>query len=446
MADLNISTTTFNCGRALIDVDHFAANLFNGLTSNLPPDLVVLSLQEIAPLGYSFLGGSLPTPYLERFTGAVNLAAAKAFTEAGPDGGQDGYESVMVRNVGMTAILVFARPVIEHRIRWVETAGVGVGHWEMGNKGGVRVRLAVTGADGDEEEQTVVTFVAAHLAPMDWDCERSNADLESICEGLVFERDGAFRNRGRSKASGPESEPLLSPGEDNDSDSNEESSLFSPLSHMFFFGDLNYRTSHTAPKPDDYKTWPQSFKSLSDVQEYIHLFEHDQLTREMKKGKTCHHLTESRISFPPTYKYSSAAQQAAAKGSSTTKTAIEGCASLWAKHKVPSWCDRILYLAAAPPIVHSYTALPMQSTSDHRPVSLSFSIPLKPLDLSSAEVKPPFVIRKDWREARAAAKRYELAVGLAAYLGLTWEGEALLAGTVFGVVGGYLVLRAMIGM
>jgi hypothetical protein len=74
-------------------------------------------------------------------------------------------------------------------------------------------------------------------------------------------------------------------------------------------------------------------------------------------------------------------------------------------------------------------------------VVLSFSIPRKPLNVN---IKPPFPIRKDWREARATARRYEYLIGLAAYLGLTWEGEALLAGTFIGLVGGYMVLRAMI--
>lgn len=122
--------TTFNCARTPIDFNHFAANLFNGLTTNLPPDLVVLSLQEIAPIGYSFLGGSWLDPYLARFRSAIDLAAGKRFE--GEHGGDDGYEEVIRRSAGMTGIMVFARREVRSRIKVVGTAGVGVGVWEMG--------------------------------------------------------------------------------------------------------------------------------------------------------------------------------------------------------------------------------------------------------------------------------------------------------------------------
>ena len=209
-------------------------------------------------------------------------------------------------------------------------------------------------------------------------------------------------------------------------------------------GDLNYRTSDKAPNPDDHQTWPQPVESVSDVHHYSHLLEQDQLTRELRNNKTLHNLSESEITFPPTYKYSAEAQKLAAQAPAA-KIEDEGRAWLWAKHRVPSWCDRILYLSAAPPKVHAYTALPVQPTSDHRPVVLSISIPRKPLSLAPDDIKSPFPIRPDWKEARAAARRYEIAVGIIAYLGLTWEGEALLAGTVVGILGGYLALRAMIG-
>ena len=68
MSDLNCYITTFNCGRELVDVDYFANNLFNGAKTDLPPDFIVLCLQEIAPIGYSFLGGSLLAPYFARIT------------------------------------------------------------------------------------------------------------------------------------------------------------------------------------------------------------------------------------------------------------------------------------------------------------------------------------------------------------------------------------------
>ena len=437
MTDVNCYITTFNCGRTLLDVDHFASNFFNGLKSTLPPDLIVLALEEIAPIGYSFLGGSLLVPYFSHFTKAVNLAAFQRLER------NNEYNNVLARNVGMTAIMVFARAEVEERIRWIETAGVGCGLWEMGNKGAVGARLGLESEDTGGTD--LVTFVAAHLAPMEWNVERRNKDWQSICEGLVFGKEQGTSGNRISKPDGgdaSEAEPLLSsPNEDS---SIEPHGLFRPISNIYVAGDLNYRTSDTAPTPDDFKNWPQPVESVSDVHHYSHLLERDQLSREMKQDKTLQHMAESDITFPPTYKYSSKAQEEAAKASTKQAVEDEDRAWLWAKHRVPSWCDRILFLAVTPPAVHSYTALPLQPTSDHRPVVLSFSIPLK-FPAGAAGIEPPFAIRKDWREARAAARRYEFIVGLGAYLTLTWEGEALLAGTFVGILGGYLVLRSLLG-
>lgn len=161
MTDLSCHIVTFNCGRTRIDIDLFAASLFNGVKTNLPPDLIVLCLEEIAPIGYSFLG--LTAAYLTRFQAAIAIAAAEKF-----DGVQ--YERVVGEQVGMTAIMLYAREGVKEQIQWVQKARVGVGVWEMGNKGAVGARIGL----GETGEETVMTFVAAHLAPMEDACERRN--------------------------------------------------------------------------------------------------------------------------------------------------------------------------------------------------------------------------------------------------------------------------------
>ena len=433
MSNLTLYTTTFNCGRNLLSTTYFASSLFNALKSNLPPDLIVLSLQELAPLGYSFLGGSLLAPYFSRFGDAVRLAAEDKF-----GAGEVEYETLVVRNVGLTGLMVFVRREVRERVRWVRTAGVGVGVQEMGNKGAVGVRVGL-GGEGDDEEEVVLTFVGAHFAPMEDACERRNQDWRSICEGLVFEKsDGTSPSTSSAEDEGA---PLLS----SSASSNEQQTLFSPPTHLFLLGDLNYRTASTAPKPSSHDTWPQPASSPADPHHYTHLLAHDQLTRERSANRTLHHLSEAPIAFPPTYKYASAAQKHAAHVA-TSQPAMgdeeeEEHVWLWAQHRVPSWCDRILFYPQSSPKIDAYTALPIQPTSDHRPVALSCSIPFSP---ATSDVKPPFAVRKDWRERRAAAGRLEVAVGLAAYLGWTWEGEALCAGTVVGLVGGWLVVRALV--
>ncbi|EME85240.1 uncharacterized protein MYCFIDRAFT_46597 [Pseudocercospora fijiensis CIRAD86] len=406
MADISSLFTTFNCGRQEVNVDYFAASLSGSFTNaTLPPDLIVLALQEISPIGFAFLGGSLLTPYFSK------LAEAVFKSVDGRYGKNADYEHVITRNAGMTAIMMFARKSFRDSIQRIEEADTGVGVWEMGNKGAVGIRLGL-------EDDVLLTYVAAHLAPMETRWERRNEDWKNICENLVFEPSAAS---GRMAASS-EQQPLLSrSGNENGG----HHTIFSPPSYVFVAGDLNYRTSDVQPQPKDYESWPHPLTSNPDEVDFKELLTQDQLTREMANDQTLQNLAEAPITFAPTYN-------------------VQAQNWLWAKHRIPSWCDRILYLATAPPQVHSYKALPVQPTSDHRPVSLAFSIPRKPIQQSQQAIST-FKIREDWKQRRAAAQRYELAVGLGAYLTLTGQGEALLAGTIIGIVGGYLVLSALLG-
>lgn len=179
------------------------------------------SLQEISPLAQSFVGGYLLNPYLLPFKEALNLAASGV--EEQPAKGtasrrsssrpqqqslqrststlstlwrrqQDDYPYKLVgsRNVGMTAIMLFARkPDAIHHIQFAECA---FGIADMGNKGAVALRVTYSGAgspgEGEDEaatdsaaaEQrtTEITFVATHLAAMEYNLRRRNANWASI--------------------------------------------------------------------------------------------------------------------------------------------------------------------------------------------------------------------------------------------------------------------------
>ncbi|KAK5112737.1 hypothetical protein LTR62_003835 [Meristemomyces frigidus] len=462
MAEITTYTTTFNCARQLTNTDFLATSLLSALTTSaLPPDLLVLSLQELAPISHSFLGGSLLTPYFSRITEAVALASSRRF---GDEDTEAEYVPLITRNVGMTAMMVFGRHRIAHRVRWVQTAGVGVGeYFEMGNKGAVGVRLGM-GIEGSAEE-VVMTFVAAHLAPMEEKCARRNEDWRSICENLVFEAPAEHGGRAGQKkkvaGAGGEREPLLAGSTEGARDHGQKpSTLFTPPTHLLLSGDLNYRTSDTRPREStNTKTWPQPVSSPTDANHYSHLLPYDQLIRERTANRTFHNLSEHAIAFPPTYKYSSAAQAQAvatttefhklADGRTVERTSIQPAEEkkwLWAGHRTPSWCDRVLFLAAAKPTVHAYTSLPIQPTSDHRPVALYASFPAQPVEVGVGEVKEPFALREDWKQRRVVARRYEILIGGVAYLLLTWEGRALIFGTMAGVVGGYFLLAALVGM
>lgn len=166
------------------------------------------SLQEIAPLTYSYLGGQLLAPYFNPFREALNLAALELEQPSQPSNPRANlqrsksalstlfrrqpdypYKLIEVRNVGMTAIMLFARkPDAIHHIQHAECA---FGIANMGNKGAIALRVTYA-ADGDvsrgvldnvdgassaqERRVAEVTFVATHLAAMEYNLRRRNAN------------------------------------------------------------------------------------------------------------------------------------------------------------------------------------------------------------------------------------------------------------------------------
>src|SRR5207237_786379 len=141
------------------------------------PEMVVIALEEIAPIAYSFLGGSFLTPYFDAVRLVVKLASRET-----------SYVNTISRNVGMTAIMIFVRQDLVSRVSSLHTAGVGVGFQEMGNKGAVGVRMGLQTHEGADEVMHM-TFVAAHLAPMEDALNERNDDWRSIAQRLVFVSD-----------------------------------------------------------------------------------------------------------------------------------------------------------------------------------------------------------------------------------------------------------------
>jgi hypothetical protein len=443
MASLSLYIFTFNCGRELIDKAAVASQLFNGLDDSELPGLLVLSLQEVAPIAQSFIGGSFLVPYFARFEDAVNIAAKQVSGNS-----TDRYTSIVARNVGMTAIIVFAKD--SATVGGIETAGIGLGASEMGNKGAVGVRLLYRDVNSTGEASTELTFVAAHLAAMEEELERRNEDWKNIVRGLVFSSTSRERqgNATSLSAAGVEDEqPLLST-------SPQAAGIYKPTSHLFVAGDLNYRTSILKPSPLDHRdSFPQPHHEEGSPQHHFNLFENDQLTQEREAGRTCHGLIEEPVTFPPTYKYN--------PDEPFLVPDDEISHWSWAKHRWPSWCDRILYLDVpawlkrkapqAKIIPHKYLALPLFPTSDHRAVVLGFTIPLIPIpkpdedeDGDDPRIKPPFAINPDWKTDREKAKRLELISGFTMYLTGTWEGWGVLLATAAGVVGGFFILKSFL--
>ena len=397
MGSLNTYVLTFNCARELINPGVFGPHLLQAASST--PDLLVLCLQEIAPLGYAFLGGSFLTPYYNAFVSAVQLADAD-------------YVNVISRNVGLTAIMLFAKESIASNITWIESGGVGVGVQETGHKGAVGIRIGY--------RETVLTFVSAHLAPMEGALERRNEDFQGIAERLVF----VAEQKSPIQDEREEDAPLLQ----DSIRGTGASGIYDQKSHLVFAGDLNYRTASRPPSGKDATTFPQPRADPKDPLHWSHLLKQDQLGKEVAAGTTLHGLRELPIKFPPTYKYRH-----------TGDVTQDGEQPWdWAIHRWPSWCDRIFYSSTGLD-PHTYQALPLFGTSDHRPVAMSVSMPCQPVPDPQSQ-PAPFKIDPEWKSKRNMARRKELAVGLLAYLTWTREGNALLLATALAACSlGYII-------
>jgi hypothetical protein len=438
MATINIYFLTFNCGRTFLDTDIFASQLFSGLSTSTLPDLLVLSLQEIAPIPHSLIGGSFLIPYFARFYNAVQKGARQT---SGAADEAPVYTPIIARNLGMTGIMVFAKN--PEAIQDIETAGVGLGVFDMGNKGAIGVRFSYHG----DRTSTELTFVAAHLAAHEPNVQRRNDDWKNIVRGLVFSSSSTEKTRAAASQPG-EDQPLLSI-------SSRDASIYKPTSHLFFGGDLNYRTSTMAPSSTDHETsFPQPQLAKSDPRHISSYFESDQLNQERAAGRTLHGLIEAPITFPPTYKYNPKEYSLLPDGE------LERWH--WATHRWPSWCDRILYLPlpnwASPAsfktlpkiTTQKYSALPLFPTSDHRPVTLELSVPLLPIPPPENEegddprISPPYEIDIDWKKRRERARMAELVVGFTMFFTTTVDGAAVFAATVIGAVGLYLAVTSMV--
>lgn len=435
---LDLYIVTFNCGRVLLDIEAFAANLFKARDRrDQLPDLIVFSLQEVAPLAYSFLGGTLLAPYFARFIQAVQRAA-------GP--GHE-YRHLITHNVGMTAIVILIKPEIAPNVKWLQTAEVGVGWYEMGNKGAAGSRIGYK-ADG-MSDLVPLTLVAAHLAPSEDNCERRNDDWWSIARRLAF-RSPSGNTASLSTATptdaNEEDEPLLGQPSANFKIKSGDQGIFIPGSPVFFAGDLNYRTSDTGPQPGEEKTFPQPVNTENDALHWSHISAKDQLSRERKAKRTLHGLTESPITFPPTYKFSEKQQESMSRDQFLNEDA-EISAWHWSSHRWPSWCDRILYSQKIGENLRGikYDALQIQPTSDHRPVGLSCKVDLEAASKILVDQQiDVFKLEDSWESRRRAARRKEIAVGISMYFGYTYEGNGLLAASLVGVIGGWWVLSSLV--
>jgi hypothetical protein len=247
---LTLYLLTLNCARLPQPPEELAQSLSSTLPATAP-NLILLSLQELAPLAESFMGGGFITPYVDSISDAINTATTAVY------GLQ--YDLLGFHNVGLTAVLAFVHPESAASVAGVQWAGIGLGVAGMGNKGAVSLRLVVGGIQ--------ITAVGAHWAPDEFQADRRDKDWEALVRGLVFD-DGA----------------QIYPTQKN--------------GQLFLFGDLNYRTADERPEPGT--VFP---RADGPREEWVALLEGDQLSQRRLAGTTLHALEETPVTFPPTYKY-----------------------------------------------------------------------------------------------------------------------------------------------
>lgn len=126
---------------------------------------------------------------------------------------------------------------------------------------------------------------------------------------------------------------------------------------VFWFGDFNFRLSGG-------RVAVEAFLKQDPEVDVLALLQHDQLTREMKKGSIFKGFEEAEIHFLPSYKFDI--------GKDTYDST--------SKQRTPSYTDRVLYKSRHKGDIcpMKYSSCPGIKTSDHRPVYGLFQVKVRP--------------------------------------------------------------------
>jgi phosphatidylinositol-bisphosphatase len=123
-------------------------------------------------------------------------------------------------------------------------------------------------------------------------------------------------------------------------------------SHVYWFGDLNYRINDLTS---------DEVKAQIETGRFESLFEYDQLRQQQLLRRAFVDFQEAPIRYQPTYKYDPGTNQ-------------------WdssEKNRPPAWCDRILWSGLEPVKCLVYRSHAQLRLSDHKPVSALFAAPVK---------------------------------------------------------------------
>ena len=234
--------------------------------------------------------------------------------------GNDEYVFIAQKYMWGLHALVFSHVIHAPQISDVYSESVGVGLLGVGgNKGGVAIRFQLYGS--------TLCFINAHLAAHQEEVHMRNSDSKEILSSLQF-----------CAISDPP-----------------KSVMFSDHDFCWFFGDLNYRVDLPITE----------VLSLIDTAQYDKILKADQLKGQQTLKNAFQDFEEAPIKFAPTYKFLTGEMGGlydTAKGQ---------------KSKVPSYCDRILFLPHSGIFPIDYASIPSVNVSDHKPIRAVFKVPIR---------------------------------------------------------------------
>lgn len=368
------------------------------------PDIYAVGFQELLPLHDGFANNERAHEAINKTDRSIRRAIRpqSALTRKDgkypPGGGPEDYSLIAKVHMVGIVLLVYARerapevksragagvsglPSVAERVKEIRTATVGTGLLGlMGNKGAAGARVVIGGAVPGQADE-VFTFICAHLAAHDHNVPRRNRDWKNIVTRMVFTPESVqplpvplTTNKAASDEKGldglteryetvhgSQSQKRKAKALDTSSHGVYETS------HMFVFGDLNYRIGfNVKPSPTLARKGYEGDKlKKSDVKRKINqadwrtLATYDQLSTEHTSPegpRVFHGLVEPDIrlvGYGPTYKYKidkearkRAEKEAKEKGESETpdvdNTSPSNVGVLSGK-RVPGWTDRILW-------------------------------------------------------------------------------------------------------
>ncbi|KAE8224323.1 hypothetical protein CF319_g2768 [Tilletia indica] len=301
------------------------------------PDIYAVGFQELLPLPMGFAANEEATDAIDATDREIRRAVRYHAAMTRPDGlyppghtgGPETYD--LVASVHMVGIVLFVytriKSGVSERVKEIRTAKVGTGLLGiMGNKGAVGIRLVIAGEKPNAPDE-VYTFLSAHLAAHDHNVPRRNRDWANIVRRMVFTPKSVLAlpliqdKTVRGGAGAPSASQLedrykaqksIQPKDAEPLDTRSYGVYDS--THLFVFGDLNYRIAlKKLPMPGSHADKQSHGKMAKDdlrwrlaSADWAALASYDQLSVERLANRVFHGLIEPHlpsIKWGPTYKF-----------------------------------------------------------------------------------------------------------------------------------------------